>query len=158
MQSVVGGLLFLKLESIEAGLTQSLKPTTPAVHSSSVDKADTLSPSAGVNVSNSQHSCSNHQWRQILREELLSLSSDPARTMPNETPASSNDKYDDIETQYRRELALIQIESLKTQTEVSSTELNELISNIAKLDPDNRTELLQILNRAMNQGEINGHL
>lgn len=60
--------------------------------------------------------------------------------------------------QYQRELVLDELESLKGRDEVASGELDELMSKMAQLDPETRTEMFRMLNQAMNRGEIKGHL
>ena len=48
------------------------------------------------------------------------------------------------------------MELLRQQEQVSTAELDRLMAEIVKLDPETRKEKLVELTKAMNQGDING--
>lgn len=95
--------------------------------------------------------------RTIIREELQHalLAIESATTVTQEV---SEPGLDPVEMAYRAERVLLQLDQLKASTEVSSAELDDLIAEMATLDPASRTELLKDLNRALNSGEIKGRL
>ena len=51
-----------------------------------------------------------------------------------------------------------EFEYLLQQEEITGVEMEKLLGDIAQLDPERRTEMLGMLNRAMNRGEIKGNL
>lgn len=156
VQLALSGILFFKLVAAENQQAVALSATPPLQHN---DPALTLNTLPALTDSTHRQTTFNgQQIRQIVREEIIAALNNHAMTALDQPIGKQAPVYDDIETQYRRELALLQMETLKSQVEVTSAELNELMADIAKLDPENRIELFQLLNRAMNRGEIKGHL
>jgi len=97
------------------------------------------------------------QVRRIVREELLAarINNSPAQ---NSEPVPADKGYDLVEMQYQKDLLIEELDFLKEQDEVTTMELDRLMGDIARLDPENRTELMKMVNRAMNRGEIKGKL
>ena len=100
----------------------------------------------------------NQQLRLIVREELAAALSHYELAAQNSTPDQEPPVYDEVEMQYRRALVLEELEALKGQVEASNVELERLMGDIARLNPEARTELTKMLNQALNRGEIKGHL
>ena len=98
------------------------------------------------------------QLRQILREELREIARSDELRVQTSTLKPEIPVYDETEMQYRQELVLEEMDLMKQQTEVSSGDLDNLLGEIAKLDPETRTRMLQEVNQAINRGEINGRL
>ena len=99
---------------------------------------------------------SEFQLRRIVREELLRVM--PADAVVESEKALSQPVLDPVEMQYQRKLVVQELEYLKEQDVVTTAELDKLLGDIAHLDPESRIDLLGMLNRAMNRGEIKGNL
>ena len=149
-------LLFLKLESQEDRLDEILRSSAQIYHGEPDSNPVTL-PSRD-NLVDGQPGPDSQQLRRIIREELAVAFGNNEMMARKATPTQEPPVYDEVEMQYRRELVLEEMQALKDQIEVSSGDLERLMGDIAKLNPENRTELFKMLNQALNRGEINGHL
>jgi hypothetical protein len=149
-------LLFFKLESHEDRLDEILRSTLQIDQNEPNAKPVTL-PSED-NIIDGQPGPDSQQLRLIIREELAAAFDKNEMMARNATPTQEPPVYDEVEMQYRRELVLEEMQALKDQIEVSSGDLERLMGDIAKLNPENRTELFKMLNQALNRGEIKGHL
>lgn len=156
VQLVLVLVLLMRLESYGDRIDALVQFAVQINDSDPVSSADTQpsqdSPMAG------QTGPDNQQLRRIIREELAVALSHYELAAQNTTPDQEPPVYDEVEMQYRRQLALEELEALKGQVEVSSGELERLMGDIARLNPEARTELIKILNQALNRGEIKGHL
>ena len=151
VQTVLVLLLFMKIDSYESRITQ------PAQSSEQTDTSAPLlitSPREVSVVDNS--SLTSGQLRRIIREELNAISLNNELMLASSGSAQETPIFDDVEMQYRRELVVDKFELLKGQGEVSTGEIENLMGEIARLDPERRTAMMKILNEAMNRGEIKG--
>lgn len=155
VQIVLVVLLFLKLESHENRIDKVLRSSAQINNNKPTAEPDSLR--SGDNSIEGQPSPDSQQMRQIIREELAAAFGDSGIMARNTTPTQESPLYDEVEMQYQKELVLQEMEALTGQIEVSSGDLDRLMGDIAKLNPENRTELLKMLNRALNRGEIKGH-
>jgi hypothetical protein len=146
-------LLFIKVGSFEARLVHSAQPLEQPVS----QKPLTMTSPPDLQVVEKTGLTSN-QVRSIIREELHAMSATWEGTGADPMPENDSPVFDDSEMQYRSELIAEQLELLKAQSEVSSGEIDSLISEIAQLDPERRTAMMKILNGAINRGEIKSHL
>ena len=149
-------LLFFKLESHEDRLDEILRSTSQIDQNEPNAKPVTL-PSED-NIIDGQSGPDSQQLRLIIREELAAAFDENEMMARNATPAQEPPAYDEVEMQYQRELVIEEMQALKDQIEVSSGDLERLMGDIAKLKPEDRTELFKMLNQALNRGEIKGHL
>ena len=143
----------MKLDSLEVQVValadsaaQVLEVDTPAVLPASENPAATHSRTDA------------EELRRIVREELWAARSKRdllAQITAAETPAPV---VDEAEMQYRREIALEELDYLRTQEEFTTGDMNHLMGAIARLDPERRRELFGLLNQAINRGEIKGNL
>ena len=152
IQTALVLLLFVKLGAIEDRLDVRSDHDEPTTLNESAVTSDPLNPPPTA-----QEKLDGKQLRRIVREELLAVLSHELASKiqagDEEIPA-----YDRAEMQYQRELVIQELEYLKQQQNVTSVELDKLMGDIAQLDPESRTELLRMLNQAMNRGEIKGKL
>ena len=153
MQTVLLVAWFLRLDAFDERLDQITRILNrlPAGGPALVGAADVSKsgPAPGVD---------GRQLRQIIREELQAALAGGDLSVPDEAAESEAPVYDDVEMALRKEWIQEELEQLKRKDAVSSMELNQLISAIARLDPERRSEMMREVNRAINQGEINGHL
>ena len=149
-------LLLVRLESYGNRIDELAQSAARINDSEPVSAAD-IQPSQDSSMAG-QTGLDNQQLRMIVREELAAALSHYELAAQNTTPAQETPVYDEVEMQYRRQLVLEELEALKSQAEVSSGELERLMGDIARLNPEARTELIKILNQALNRGEIKGHL
>jgi len=156
VQIALAIFLISKLESHEDRIDALVVTEAQPIASGSTTGLSTLS--SRDNSIDGQTGDDNQQLRRIIREELQAalshIDSNSQTTNPNqETPV-----YDALEMQYQRELVIQELEALKQQAEVTGGELERLMGDIAKLNPEARTEMINMLNQALNRGEIEGHL
>ena len=115
-------------------------------------------PRSGLDLPDrGQAGVGSRELRRIIREELAA---GHTRTAPASAPVPvpAQPEIDEIEMAYRRDEVADELEYLKERGDVSTMELDRLLARIARLDPQARTEMMNELNRAMNRGEIKGHL
>ena len=96
--------------------------------------------------------------RQIIREELAAQPDGrfgPAKQVDAVFASSSTDN---AENQYQRERVAQQLNYYMSVGSVSDADMQELQGEIAKLDEASRTEMLRKLTRALNSGQLEGHL
>lgn len=145
-------LLFTKLDSFE-GRMDMLTNSVGQVQGAALEVAPTSQnqPLAGTSGLDGQ------EVRRIVREELLAVrgTDSPAQ---NSEPVPADPVFDEAEMQYQRDRVTRELDFLKEQDEVTTMELDRLMGDIAQLDPQSRTEMLKMLNRAMNRGEIKGNM
>ena len=145
-------LLFMKLDSFE-GRMDMLTNSVGQVQGAALEVAPTSQnqPLAGTPGLDGQ------EVRRIVREELLAVrgTDSPAQ---NSEPVPAAPVFDEAEMQYQRDRVTRELDFLKEQDEVTTMELDRLMGDIAQLDPQSRTEMLKMLNRAMNRGEIKGNM
>lgn len=153
VQTALLVLLFIEVGSFDTRLVQSAQPLEQPVS----QKPLTMKPPSDSQVVENTGLTSN-QVRRIIREELGAMSASWEGTGADPLPENDSPVFDDSEMQYRSELVAEQLELLKAQAEVSSGEIDSLLSEIAQLDPERRTAMMKILNGAINRGEIKSHL
>ena len=156
VQLVLVLLLLVRLESQGERIDELARSAAQVEQGEPVSTAGPQS--SPVNSISGQTGPDSQQLRLMIREELAAALSHSELAVQNTRPEKEPVVYDEAEMQYRRELVLEELEMLKGQVEVSSGELERLMDDIAKLNPEARTELMKILNQAMNRGEIKGHL
>jgi hypothetical protein len=98
------------------------------------------------------------ELRRLIREEFEAFRGDLAAQQQEPAAEPPGPIIDEAEMRYRRDLVRMELEYLKEQGDVSTGELDRLMGNIARLDPEGRTEMLGLLNQALNRGEIRGQL
>lgn len=152
-QIVLVLLLLIKLDSFENRvdvLNQSVAQMQASDRVTTVpSKSESLTERAGLD---------SQQLRQIVREELRDLRSNKEMAAQNSTPQPKEQIVDEAEMLYQRDLVVQELEFLIEQDKVSVMEMDKLMGNIARLNPQARNEVLKMLNRAMNRGEIKGML
>ena len=96
--------------------------------------------------------------RQIIREELSAqLDSQPGPgTQASPVPASG--LVDKDEYKRRREQVAEQLSYYTSVGSISNAEMQKLQTDIARLDPASRKEMMMELNRALNSGRLEGQL
>lgn len=146
-------LLFMKIDAFEDRLDVSGRSGIHAQESELV----TVIPKQGEMVV-TQTGLDSRQLRQILREELRGIARSDELQVQTFTQESETHVYDETEMQYRQELVLEELDLLKQQAEVSSGELDSLLGDIARLDPETRSEMLSKVSQAINRGEIKANL
>lgn len=143
--------LLVKLSSFETNRATDANPVSPPPASVKV----TTIPAESRPLADDTR-LSEYQLRRIIRDEISRLM--PADSGAEIDPVSNEPVLDPAEIQYQRNLVIQELEALKGQAEASTAELDRLLGDIARLDPQSRNELLGMLNRAMNRGEIRGNL
>ncbi len=146
-------LLFMKLNSFEQRVDLLAATTQQKPHNGSIALSAAENGPASV-----QTGVNSQQLRKIVREELHAALADNNSAGQNPATNSQNPVFDEAEMQYQRDMLVQELEFFKTQDEVSHADLNRFMGDIAKLNPQARTELLNMLNRAMNRGKIKGNL
>lgn len=153
MQTVMLVLLFMKVDALETRESDSGEPVIQVKENPFVaaepGQGEVVAANAGLD---------SRQLRQVLREELRGLARSDELLARTSMRESETPVYDETEMQYRRELVLEELNLLKQQVDVSSGELDSLLGEIAKLDPETRTRMLKEVTLAVNRGEINGRL
>lgn len=143
--------LLVKLSSFETNRATDANPVSPPPASVKVATIPAESRPLADDTRLSEY-----QLRRIIRDEISRLM--PADSGAETDPVSNEPVLDPAEIQYQRNLVIQELEALKGQAEASTAELDRLLGDIARLDPQSRNELLAMLNRAMNRGEIRGNL
>lgn len=149
LQTLLIALLYAKVDAIEEEVDRAAAPTA-------IDTPQPLSgpaPAPPVQVSNIDKA----ELRNIIREELRLAPLEWA-AVQLEKDASTGPLYDEAEMEHARKNVMSSLDYLRTQDEVSQAELDLLLADIARLDPERRSEAMKELNRAMNRGEIRGNL
>ena len=156
VQVVLVVLLWMKLESYEARVDELAQSAVQTINHEPVSTAD---PQSSQNTSMAgQPGFDNQQLRLIVREELAAILSYRDLAADNASPAKAPPVYDELEMQYQRQLVQEELEALKGQAEVASSDIEKLMIDLARLNPESRTEFIKKLNQALNRGEIKGSL
>ena len=150
-QTLLIALLYFKVDAVEQRVAQSAAAAPRAIDAARRLPGSAPAPAATV------RGVDTAELRRIIREELQSVSLDWAAEQ-QQANAAARPVYDEVEMQRRREQVQSSLDYLKTQDEVSQAELDLLLADIARLDPERRSEAMKELNRAMNRGEIRGNL
>lgn len=96
------------------------------------------------------------EMRRIVREEVAALlNSMPAQAQPLEEPGP--EPVSAAEYEQRLDLANQQLEYYIREGEISRSEMADLQANIARLDPESRRHMLNLLSRAISSGDLDGH-
>ena len=146
----------MRLDAYEARIDELVLSTVQINNSDSVSAA--LAQPSLNNSTAGQTSFDNQQLRLIIREELAVALSYRELATEKIAPVAEPPIYDEFEMQYQRQLVLEELEALKGQATVTSSELERLMADIARLNPESRVELIKKLNQALNRGEIKGNL
>ena len=152
-QLLLLALMYLKLSAVEERVevaAQGSVAAEPEAWNSVRDNVE--APLAGAQVIDSA------EIRKIVREELRAARQEWASAESREPDPAGQPIYDEAEMQDRQDRILSDLDYLKGQDEVSQAELDLLLAEIARLDPERRSEMFKELNRAMNRGEIRGNL
>ena len=153
MQTLLVVVLLVKVNAFEARLDETGQPAKP-VQVETLALSQTASPDLAATPT----SLDGRQVRRIIREELRGLARSNALSVQTSESVSESPVYDETEMQYRQQLVIEEMDLLKQQETVSGMELESLMADIAKLDPEARTEMMKELTQSMNRGEINGRL
>lgn len=151
MQTLLVVVLLVKVNAFEARLDETVQPAKP-VQADAITISQTASPELAATPS----SLGGRQVRRIIREELRGLARSNALSVQTSESVSQSPVYDETEMQYQQQLVIEEMDLLKQQETVSGMELESLMADIAKLDPETRTEMMKELTQSMNRGEING--
>ena len=156
IQVVLVFLLWMRLDAYDARIDDLAQS---ALQKNNSEPVSTTVPQASTNNSSAaQTGLDNQQLRLIIREELDTALRYRELTAENTTPVAEPPLYDEFEMQYQRQLVLEELDALKGQAKVTSSELERLMADIARLNPEFRVELIKKLNQALNRGEIKGNL
>jgi hypothetical protein len=157
LQIALISLLFLRLDSIESQVDELAAGSAPAADLRPLAGAGERTGGSGEQAgmrTGADHS----ELRRLIREELEAFRGDLAAQQQEPAAEPPGPIIDEAEMRYRRDLVRMELEYLKEQGDVSTGELDRLMGNIARLDPEGRTEMLGLLNQALNRGEIRGQL
>lgn len=143
----------IKLDSFEDRMDVLTESTGQIQNSEAV----VMTPPPDESVA-AQTGLDSQQLRRIIRQELQAALNGSELAARNSATDPQEPVFDDVEMQYQQDLIIEELDILKEQDEVSSMELDNLLGAIARLDPERRTEMFKMLNRAINRGEIKGHL
>jgi hypothetical protein len=104
-----------------------------------------------------QHSSAAYEerLRKVVREELTSLLAQ--RTLPTK-PAAAERARNESEDRRRQELIAQQIETYRAVGSITDQQMQELQAGIAELDEASRKQMMSILIRALNSGELEGRM
>ncbi len=94
--------------------------------------------------------------RQIIREELGAALGYGSGQGQYSAPANASASIDPAELEYRREEVAQQLEYYASVGSISNTDMQKLQTEIARLDPAGRTEMLQKLTQELNSGRLDG--
>jgi hypothetical protein len=156
LQVALISLLFLRLDSIEGQVDELAAGSAPPADLRPLAGAGEK-PGASGGQAGMRTGADHSELRRIIREELQAFRGDlAAQQEPAAEPPGPI--VDEAEMRYRRDLVRMELEYLKEQGDVSTGELDRLMGDIARLDPEGRTEMLGLLNQALNRGEIRGQL
>ena len=146
-------LLFGKLVVIE----EQTAPATRLEENKPVSDTAKLQPADHYAAENNRD-LNETQLRRIVREELEAhwsgLSVPPTQVPSDALP----DAVDEAENQYQMDFVAQKVEYFRSVGDISNVEMQDLLTNIAKLDKAGQQEMLGRLSRAMNAGEIRGLL
>lgn len=143
-------VLFMKISAFE---DRSNAVVTPSELS---QPEELISGQPAQMSDNTQPVLSSRQVRQIIREELQGINQLLASQSTDSGFTEEKPVRDETEMFYLQELVSEEMDLMKQQEEVSSMELEKLMMEIARLDPETRKEKLRELTMAINRGEING--
>ena len=96
--------------------------------------------------------------RQIIREELAAQPGGGFAPSNQVNAVAASGSVDSAKNQQQKELVTQQLEYFSSVGSISNTDMQKLQGEIAKLDNAGRKEMLGKLARAMNSGQIKGHL
>ena len=149
IQTILVVVLYIKVDGFESGLetTPAALPAQPEAVEEIVGDSTVAATSLDAGV-----------VRRIVREELRNAGVFAAAEPELPEESFEMQVYDQVDLEYRRGLIIDEMELMKQEEEVSTADLNRLLSEISSLDPERRSELLAMLNAAMNRGEIRGRL
>ena len=98
------------------------------------------------------------RMRQIIQEVLRAELKDLRSTDQTNGTAVAVNPIDETEAELQRDLVLQQIEYYSSFGRISDVEMQQLQTEISKLDDAHRTEALRQLTRALNSGNLKGRL
>ena len=152
-QLLLLALMYLKLSALEERVEVAAQGPVAA------EPADRnfVQDNAGAPLGATQ-AIDSAEIRRIVREELRAARQEWAAAEGREPDSAGQPTYDEAEMQDRQDRILSDLDYLRGQDEVSQAELDLLMAEIARLDPERRSEMFKELNRAMNRGEIRGNL
>ena len=96
--------------------------------------------------------------RQIIREELAALPAGGIGAVKQAEAEVVLSSTDNAENQYQREQVAQQLNYYTSVGRISDADMQKLQGEIAKLDEASRTEMLRMLTRALNSGQLEGRL
>jgi len=106
----------------------------------------------------STQSLSEKRLRQIVREEVSSQFREFGASLTHPSIIEEPDPVSATEYQFRYESAMQELDYFLKQGEISDADMAKLQTDIAKLGPDGRTQMLRRLTQALNSGELRGRL
>ena len=146
-------LMFGKMVAIEEEIAPAM-----------LDEKNTLLSDKFTNTQSQSYSNDTYLYpnedrlRQIIREELAAQSDrrfGPAEQVDAVFASSSTDN---AENQYQREQVVQQLNYYASVGSISDGDMQKLQGEIAKLDEASRTEMLRMITRALNSGQLDGRL
>ncbi len=153
IQFVVLVMIFLRVAAVEAELASIKDAQHYQVRGD--DPATTVEP---ARTSQRDALVLEEQFRQIIREELSAhLRDSSAAAQRFDTPVTSA-PIDTVQMQVRRDLVSQQIEYYSSVGQISDLDMQKLQTDIARLDPAGRREMMSRLVREMNSGRLEGRL
>ncbi|NNL94383.1 MAG: hypothetical protein HKO64_02045 [Xanthomonadales bacterium] len=121
------------------------------------DQAQGLQPAQPALGVNSPQALDETQLRRIIRDELVSQLGKLPQSTATATREEKPNPVSAAEYAERLDLANQQLEYHISQGEISNVDMAELESNIARLDPESRQRMLNLLSQAINSGQLKGH-
>lgn len=150
LQTILIAGLFWKVMTPEQALVQSKPQSQPSLSSPT--------PGEAVQAAQPQGKSPNEQAiRRIIREELAAHLELLESIQGDNRPTPKEDPVSPAEYQQRLDLANQQLEYYIQQGVISNAEMANLQMNIARLDPESRKNLLNLLSQAINSGDLDGH-
>ena len=102
------------------------------------------------------HPISEKRLRQIVREEVRSQLREFGASITQPAHIEEPDPVSDAEYEYRLEAAMQHLDYYIGENEISDIDMANLQGEIARRDDEGRRQMLSLLTRALNSGELEG--
>jgi hypothetical protein len=153
--SVVQAGLLLFLIAKVASISEETPSKEHALPASTVSDRIDYSPGHGEPVVT--YNMDEARLREIIREELQQNQQQPGSgQQPGHVPVLTSTQKADYDR--RRDEVAQQLDYFTSVGSISDTDMQKLQTDIARLDPASRNEMLMELNRALNSGQLEGRL
>jgi len=152
LQTLLIAVLLWKIMELSVPVVSAGPVTIPAANIEQPTQSASTSP-----ATEQQADLTESQIRRIIRQELATVLNDLNTNSALGGQADAGDPIGPAEYQRRLDLAQGQLDYFVEQGNISSADMADLQSNIARLDPKSRQYLLNLLSRAISSGDLEGH-